>query len=197
MQLSYVNPFFTRPTTVVQAFDYSQPIHVPASDQVETTDDLIKSEQAIGRFDDAREFFRRGEFGRANALIDEAIALLPSDPTLHQFRALVLFARQRYQEAAAAVYSVLAVSTPWDAETVAALYDDPQRYAEQVRDLTQYVRSNPAAIDARFLLAYHDLMRGDLASAARNLEVVRVAKPGDRITLNLLAAIKDQIAQGG
>ncbi len=195
VQVSFVNPFYTRPATVVRWLDYSQPIHVPAADQVETTDDLVKSEQAIRRFDDAREVFRRGEFGRANDLIDEAISLLPSDPTLHQFRALVLFARQRYPEAAAALYSVLAVSTPWDADAVARMYEDPQRYAEQVADLAAHVRSDPTAIEARFLLAYHDLVRGDLESAARNLEVVRIAKPTDRVILNLLTAIKEQTAQ--
>jgi tetratricopeptide (TPR) repeat protein len=189
----FVNPFYTRPTQVtVQSYDYSQPIQVPQAGYQENRDELVRSEQAIRRFDDAREVFKRGEYGRASDLVDEAIKLLPNDPTLHQFRALVLFERERYSEAAAALYSVLAVDAGWEWETVAGLYDEPRRYEEQLRNLERYVAANPSSADARFLLGYHALVLGDLDSAAQNLQQVLQAKPDDRVTLNLLAAIVAQ-----
>lgn len=193
--IGFVNPFVTQSTTVAvqPALDYSQPIHVPAPDQAETADDLVRSEQAVRRFDDAREVFRRGEYGRAHDLIDEAIKLLPSDPTLHQFRALVLLARDKYQEAAAAIYSVLAVGPGWDWDTISKLYDDPDRYIEQVRKLEAYARMNPEAVDARFLLGYHSLVVGDLPSAERQLQVVRIANPTDRVVQDMLVAVHTQI----
>jgi hypothetical protein len=190
LQVGYANPFYVQPTTVAVGLDYSQPIHVPAADYRETNDDLVRSEQAVRRFDEARELFRRGDYARANTLVDDAIRLLPNDPTLHQFRALVLFARGQYEDAAAAIYSVLAVDSGWTRDTLSQLYDDPQRYEEQFRDLQRYAAANPTAIDARFLLAYHYLMLGELEKAAKNLEVVRIAKPDDRVTLNLLSAIR-------
>jgi tetratricopeptide (TPR) repeat protein len=194
----FVNPFFVRPVTQaatqVVRYDYSQPIRVPDPDYRETEDELVRSERAVHRFDDAREVFRRGEYGRASELVDEAIELLPSDPTLHQFRALVLFARQRFQDSAAALYSVLAVSPGWDRQTLLKLYDTPERYLGQVAELERALAANPQSLDGRFLLAYHYLMKGDLAGAQRQLEVVRAAKPTDQVVLNLLSALGQQPA---
>ncbi len=135
-------------TTTAIRFDYSQPIRVPSAAYQETANDLIRSEQAIRRFDDAREVFRRGEYGRANDLIDEAIERLPNDPTLHQFRGLVLFARQRYQDAASVIYSVLAVSPGWDGATL--VWRSTTRHSvtfAQVSQLEQFTLDHPEAIE--------------------------------------------------
>ena len=193
----FVNPFFARPastSTVAVRYDYSQPIRVPPPNYQETDDDLVRSERAIRRFDDAREVFRRGEYGRASELIDEAIDLLPSDPSLHQFRSLVLFARQRYPDSAAALYNVLAVSPGWTRETLAKLYDTPERYLTQVDALEKYAAATPEAIDARFLLAYHYLMIGNIAGATRQLEIVKSAKPGDRVVESLITGLAQAAA---
>ena len=182
----FANPFYTRPATpTVVAYDYSQPIRVPDPGYLETQDDLIRSERAIRRFDDAREVFRRGEYGRAHDLIEEAIRELPSDPTLHQFRALVLFARERYGESAATLYSVLAVSPGWDLATILKLYGDARPYDEDVRNLERHLAANPTAIEPRFLLAYHYLVRGENAAARRQLELLRTARPADRLIESL------------
>ncbi len=191
--VGFANPFYVRPTVVTAlGFDYSAPLRVPSVDYRETREDLIRSEQAISRFDAAREYFRAGLYDQSRAMIDEAIARLPTDPTLHQFRALVLFAQQRYPEAAAVIYSVLAVAQGWDYETVSRLYDDPNRYESHLRSLTMYVISNPDSADARFLLAYHSLVLGDLATAEQQLERVLRANPADRVTQNLLDGVRAQ-----
>ncbi|WP_425615123.1 tetratricopeptide repeat protein [Anatilimnocola sp. NA78] len=193
---AFSNPYYVQPsvaTTVL--YDYSQPIRVPDPTYQETNDDLVRSERAIRRFDDAREVFRRGEYGRASELIDEAIELLPSDPNLHEFRSLVLFARGRYSESAAALYSVLAVSSGWDAGTIAKLYDDPQTYLKQAAALEEFARANLKSMDARFLLVYHDLVRGDQSRAERLLESIVAAQPEDRVTQTLLAALKGKISE--
>jgi Tfp pilus assembly protein PilF len=190
-----VNPFYTRPATIaIPALDYSVPIRIPAADSRESIQDMVRSERAIQRFDDARESFRRGDYARANDLIDESIALLPSDPALHQFRALVLFARHRYSEASAVIYSVLAVAPGWDWETINRLYDDPNRYEEHLRDLIRHVRTRPAA-DAQFLLAYHCMVIGEWAAAEEQLEQVLAANPTDRVTRNMLAAVRAQASE--
>ena len=116
---------------------------------------------------------------------------MPNDPTLHQFRALVLFARGKYQDAAAAAYSVLAVDSGWTRETLSKLYDDPAQYEAQFRALQRYAETNPRSIDARFLLGYHYLMLGEFDRALQNLEVVRAARPDDRVTINLITAIRE------
>ena len=58
---------------------------------------------------------------------------MPNDPTLHEFRRLVLFALDRYDEAAAALYAVLSVGPGWDWTTLISLYGDPETYTQQLR----------------------------------------------------------------
>jgi tetratricopeptide (TPR) repeat protein len=195
---AFSNPYYVQPAVATTAiYDYSQPIRVPVPNYQESNDELIRSERAIRRFDDAREVFRRGEYGRANELIDEAIELLPSDPNLHEFRSLVLFARKRYSEAAAALYSVLAVSPGWDAGTIAGLYDDPQVYLQQAVDLEEFAKANREAMDARFLLVYHDLVRGDQVRAEKLLASCVAKQPDDRVMQTLLTALQGKIAESG
>jgi tetratricopeptide (TPR) repeat protein len=190
---AYVNPFYTRPATPVADTwaDYSQPIHVPDASYHETDRDLINSERAIQMFDAARADFRIGEYRSAWRRVDDALRALPNDPTLHQFRALALFAQQRYQDAAATLYSVLAVSPGWDWETLSRMYGDLNAYQAQLRELEQYVAANPRASDARFLLAYHYLVWGESAAAWRQLAVLRDASPQDQIVLGLMQAVRD------
>ena len=64
---------------------------------------------------------------------------MPNDPTLHEFRALALFALGRYDEAAAALYAVLSVGPGWDWSTLISLYGNPETYTQQLRALESYV----------------------------------------------------------
>ena len=54
------------------------------------------------QFDQARDAFKNGDYTSALSLADQALVQLPNDPALHEFRSLVLFALQRYEEAAVA-----------------------------------------------------------------------------------------------
>ncbi len=189
--VTYVNPFFARPSsTTVQYYDYSQPLAVPEPTYRETDQDLIRSERAMVYFDQARVAFRGGDYRRANELVDDAIRQLPNDPTLHQFRALVLFSTARYNASAAAIYSVLAVSPGWDGETIGKLYGSPMDYLSQVETLKQFVVEHPRSVDAQFLLAYHLILTGEFDQARVLLQGVAEANPNDRIVQNLLAAME-------
>ena len=85
---------------------------------------------------------------------------MPNDPTLHEFRALALFALGRYDEAAAALYAVLSVGPGWDWLTLISLYGNPDTYTQQLRALESYVTQNPNSAAGRFVLAYHYLTAG-------------------------------------
>ena len=96
------------------------------------------------------------------AQCDQAIAKLPNDPLLHEFRGLTLFALHRYKEAAGTIYAVLSVGPGWDWTTLASLYPDIDVYTQQLRDLEQYVnahrdeaeRAVPAGVPVLDLRAY-------------------------------------------
>ena len=75
------------PAQQVVAYDYANPINVAAAAPEPTA-----AESAQKVFESARDSFKAGDYGRALALADQALAMLPDDPVLHEFRGLALFA---------------------------------------------------------------------------------------------------------
>ena len=124
----YVAPPAATPT----AFDYSEPIPAPTAEQqaaayppppdeatldagerlpttpppVPELDATAKTADAL--FGDARALFKEGKYADAQNKVEAAIKELPSDATLHEFRALTLFAQGKYKDAASGLYAVLA-----------------------------------------------------------------------------------------
>ena len=188
----YYNPYYTGPVVVGGAtIDYSQPIVVAQAPSLPpaTPAGLTAEDQATPLFDAARNAFMQGDYQTALAQVDQAIALVPNDTVLHEFRGLVLFALGRYKEAAAAVYAVLSAGPGWDWTTLSGLYPSVDVYTEQLRALEQYAKSHPAAAEAKFLLAYHYLTCGYTDAAAAQLrEVVRL-NPRDQLSAQLLHSI--------
>ena len=105
--------------------------------------------------------------------------MLPNDATLHEFRALVLFAVGKYDLAAGPLYAVLSVGPGWDWTTMAGLYPSIDVYTAQLRKLEAFVTANPSSTAGRFVLAYHYLTQGHIDAAVAQLkEVVALAAPG-------------------
>jgi tetratricopeptide (TPR) repeat protein len=140
-------------------------------------------------FDAARNAFMQGDYQTALGRVDQAIAQVPNDTVLHEFRGLVLFALGRYKEAAAAVYAVLSTGPGWDWTTLSGLYPNVDVYTEQLRALEHYAKSRPAASEAKFLLAYHYLTCGYTDAAAAQLKEVVRLNPRDQLSAQLLASI--------
>jgi tetratricopeptide (TPR) repeat protein len=188
----FSNPFFDQSTVV---FNYSQPLPPPPADPVNDPQVLDAAEWAIETFDRAREAFARGDPRAALTLVDSAIKELPTDATLHEFRALCLFALKDYRRAAETLYAVLSAGPGWDWETMHALYADVATYTEQLRALEAYQRANPTSPEASFVLAYHYLVLGHLDAAIRQLENVVKLLPESQLSTELLAALKAEVNQ--
>ena len=137
------------------------------------------ADPAMALFDAGRASFKQGNYADALQQTDAALATLPNDTTLHEFRALCLFALGRYDEAAATLYAVLSVGPGWDWTTLIGLYPDVDVYTAQLRALEDYCNANPNSAPARFVLAYHYLTQGhtdaavDRAQAGRRAEAQR------------------------
>jgi tetratricopeptide (TPR) repeat protein len=185
---TYANPYFiaAAPVAGVAApvYDYSRPIDTTAAlPSAETADPAMQA------FDDARAAFREGDYARALTLTDQALAALPNDATLHEFRALALFAQGRYDQAAGVLYAVLSVGPGWDWATMVGLYPNVEVYTRHLRALESYAGQNPNAAAPRFVLAYHYLTTGDTAAAASMLrEVVRL-QPSDQLSAAMLGQL--------
>jgi tetratricopeptide (TPR) repeat protein len=162
-------------------YNYGQLIDTtaaPADESVTTPAEAL--------FDAARAAFQQGNYTDALAQSDAALAKLPNDTSLHEFRALCLFALGRYDEAAAAVYAVLSVGPGWDWATLIGLYSGVETYTAQLRALEAYCRDHPTSASARFVLAYHYLTQSHIDAAVGILKDVVALKPGDSLSAKLL-----------
>jgi len=187
----YDNPYYVRrptatvaqPATVI--YDYSRPI-----DAIAAPPAVAVADQAVADFAQARAAFRDGHLAVAVKLTDQALARMPNDPSLHEFRALAMFALGRYDEAAAALYAVLSVGPGWDWSTMIGLYPDTETYTRQLRALEAYGSQNPKSAQARFVLAYHYLTAGHAAEAIGQLKDVVALQPRDRLSAQLLQQLQ-------
>jgi tetratricopeptide (TPR) repeat protein len=184
----YANPYFiaAAPVAGVAApmYDYSQPIDTTAPlPSAETADPAMQA------FDDARAAFRAGDYPRALTLTDQALGALPNDATLHEFRALTLFAQGRYDQAAGVLYAVLSVGPGWDWATMVGLYPSVDVYTRQLRALESYAGQNPTAAAPRFVLAYHYLTTGETETAASMLRQVVRLQPSDQLSAAMLGQL--------
>jgi tetratricopeptide (TPR) repeat protein len=171
--------------------DYAQPIVVAqaATEPAAAPAGPTAEQQATPLFDAARNAFMQGDYNTALAQVDQAIALVPNDTVLHEFRGLALFALGRYKEAAAADYAVLSTGPGWDWTTLSGLYPNVDVYTEQLRALEQYAKLHPAATEAKFLLAENYLTCGYTDAAAAQLKEVVRLNPKDQLSAQLLKSL--------
>jgi tetratricopeptide (TPR) repeat protein len=200
---NYSEPIAPAPTTVyvespqpaatdTSASTDSAPTVTPAppaeAPQVPEPDPKVKV--SLEAFASARDAFKQGNYTQAQALVDKAIGQNPSDPVMHEFRALTLFAQGKYQEAASTIYAVLAGGPGWNWETLRSLYADPATFTTQLRALEAYGKAHPTDPASRFLLAYEYMTIRQNDAAVRMLEDVTRLSPNDQLAPIILKALK-------
>ena len=190
--LGYYNPYYNNSYGAYGDYRYSHPIPIVYSDASEVPGDgaLSPCDQS---FDTAVDAFKRNNYDLALEVINKGIVQCPGDSVMHEFRALVLFAKGDYQQAAATIHSVLAVSPGWSWTTLIGLYSGVSIYTTQLRALEGFVNANPQDAGARFLLAYHYIVEGYPDSAATQLQLVVKLVPTDQAAANLLKLISKPI----
>ena len=159
------------------SYDYSQPIDTQSAPPAAEVAD-----PAMAKFDAAREAFRNGDYASALQLTDETLKVLPNDATLHEFRALVLFAAGKYELASGPLYAVLSVGPGWDWTTMIGLYPSADVYTAQLRKLEAFVGANVSSTSGRFVLAYHYLTQGHIDAAVAQLKQVVALAPQDTLS---------------
>jgi hypothetical protein len=193
---SYSNPYYgypSAPAVVAAPYDYGQPIDAQAPPP-----DQAVSDAATQAFAAAREAFKAGDYKQALTQSDQALKSMPNDASLHEFRALVLFALGQYEEAAAPLYAVLTNGPGWDWTTLASLYPNLDAYTTQLRALEDYARSHADRAAAHFVLGYHYLTQGHTDAAVAQLRRVSALQPGDKLSAQLVRQLTeaDTVAQG-
>ncbi|MBI3864042.1 MAG: tetratricopeptide repeat protein [Planctomycetia bacterium] len=186
--LGYYNPYWGGGYGGYGGYNYAQPIPVDygnsyavATSSGTSVDDMLNAAIAA---------FRQGDYDTALDISNQAISQYPSDAVFHEFRALVLFAKGDFRQAAATLHSVLAIGPGWDWTTMARMYPDIAIYTAQLRALEGATRQNPDDASARFLLAYHYTTAGHADAAAAQLERVVQLVPEDRVAADLLRMLR-------
>ncbi len=182
----YVNPYYDVGFAPFDGFDFAQPIDAQA---VAPEEDVAT--QAVATFDRARDAFKTADFTTALDLAGQAIKVMPNDGTMHEFRALTLFALKRYDEAATELYAVLSAGPGWDWTTMIGLYSDPDVYTTQLRALEAYCKQNRDSAPAHFVLAYQYLTAEHPEAALRQLKIVTALQPKDTVSAQLIAQLDE------
>lgn len=186
----YANPYLMQSVPAPYLEYYSQPISITKNQegQESSTADI----QAI--FEQARQQFQAGDYARAQALSEQALADRPDDPSLHEFHALTLFMNDDYQRAAVVLNSLLASAPGWDWTTMIGLYGEPDAYTRQLRKLEAHCKANPKDAAAIFVLSYHYIICGELKAARSGLRKLLALQPSDNVAARLLAALEPPAA---
>jgi tetratricopeptide (TPR) repeat protein len=162
--------------------NYTRPISTTAAPP-----DSAVEESAIAAFEHARDAFKAGDYDQALKLNREALSQTPDDVALHEFLALILFARGEYERAAAPLYAVLSVGPGWNWTTLSGFYPDVETYTNQLRKLEAFVKKNSRSSQGRFVLAYHYLCEGHDDDALEQLKWVVKLQPSDTLSAQIIA----------
>jgi tetratricopeptide (TPR) repeat protein len=194
----YSNPYYEESMPAV----YSEPVITPPAEPVQEVAGAPAtplppgvSAEAVSKFDQARGAFFEGKYDEALKLTDAAVAQMPRDAVLHEFRSLVLFALQRYTESAATIHPVLDVGPGWDWPTLSGLYPNTEVYTNQLRSLEAARDKNPKAADLYFLLGYHYITCGHQEAALKMLRKAAELQPKDAVTASLVADLSPRDAK--
>lgn len=199
---SYRNPY---PAPPVQSGDskttivYTQPISVSAAENPPGDEEAValaetKSNEALAR---SRTAFKNGDYVTALKADEEALGYTPGDTTLHEYRALCLFALGKYGEAAGVLNPVLASGPGWGWDTLVDFYPSSSVYDEQLRKLEAYVKGTPGAADGHFLLGYQYLVCGYTDKAYEQFSKAYELQPADSISRQLRDLMKDSLPDDG
>lgn len=201
--MPYHNPYYVPTNTVVVSqpvyvdgasqatlsqadYNYSQPLNTeaPAPDQA-------VSDQALNTFDQARNDFMAGSYQAALDGVNKAIAQLPNDAVLHEFRAITLFALGKYPDAAATLYPVLSIQPGMDWTSMSSLYPSMANFETQLRALEADRDQNPTNASDLFLLGYLYSSMGYKEQAAEQYTKLIAVQPQDTLSKGLLKAIQE------
>jgi tetratricopeptide (TPR) repeat protein len=199
---TFVNPFPAPPvinSAGVTIINYTVPITVAAAEfpPGDEASELAAAEKAKGEMEVALASFKLGDFKAALSAVDNAIAVVPGDPAMHEFRALVFFAMGRFNDAAGVLNPILASGPGWNWTTMTGLFESQDEYVALLRKLEEHQLANPDSAAASFLLGYHYLVLGHLEQALELFAHSAKLEPTDLVSAGLRDLIRDSINAEG
>jgi hypothetical protein len=172
--------------TYYTAYSNSVPAYGAAEEAASTQAGVTSNDWGRQFLGSAAEAFRKREYSDALRLANHAVIEMPRDPKAHLIMSLALFALGDYNGANLEAHAVAAIGPIPDWPTLYSYYDNLETYTKQLDRLVEYVRKNPDAADARFVLAFQDMMMGHSDAAKAELEKVVEKVPKDKLAVEEL-----------
>jgi tetratricopeptide (TPR) repeat protein len=133
---------------------------------------------------------KQGDYDSSLKILNQALTQCPDDPTLHELRSLVFFAKGDYETASNSLHIAMANGRKyWTWPDMIRLYPDVATYTKQLRTLEAYAKKHPADAGARFVQAYHYIVAGYPEAGARELELVVRLQGDDRLAVEVLKTV--------
>lgn len=203
----YDNPYCDEPIMLAdgQQINYDDPLVEPPVDDAYDagladgqgdpgTLAVPPASPGMAEFDAARNAFFAGDYELALTQISLSLKALPNDAVVHEFRSLILFAQEKYREAAAGIYAVLAVGPGWDWTTLSGLYPNVEVYTAQLRALEKWMKENVKQPEVHFLLAYHYLCGAHSEAALRQFRQTLELTPNDPVVQQYVTLLSGEPA---
>jgi thioredoxin-like negative regulator of GroEL len=140
----------------------------------------------------ALEAFHNGQYAESARWASHAAIESPKNLKVHELASLALFALKDYRGANMEAHAALALGPAADWNTLFSYYGDVNTYNQQLDALVAYIGQHPKAFDARFVLAYQDLMMGHNDAAKEQLAQVTKAVSQDKLASQLLQKLGGQ-----
>lgn len=166
------------------------PIQVPVAPAVVETANpkvVTRCERALH---EATTAFKQGDYDSTIKILNQALTQCPDDPTLHELRSLVYFAKGDYETASNSSHIALANGRKyWKWPDLIRLYPDVATYTKQLRLLEAHTRKHPSDAGGRFVQAYHYIVAGYPEAAAHELELVVRLQGDDALAIEILKTV--------
>src|SRR5262249_42705114 len=186
----YSNPYYeSNPSVAIENVDYTQPMVVPVSGGEPVQPEPAVAQASVDYAEAARTAFRGGDYRQAQSQVEKAIAQMPRDTDLHEFRGLVFFAPGQERPAAARRRPPAGAGHGCSWDTLISFYPDQDTYTKQLRALEKFQRDNPKSPEGHFELAYHYMVLEQFDAAAEQLRRVVALVPSDTLSVQLLNAL--------
>ena len=160
-----------------------EPTPPPSAERPATGEGTDWGMQYLGGALDA---FRQGAYADALRLASHAAIEMPQNAKPHELMSLAAFALADYRGANLEAHAALSLGPAAEWRTLYTYYGDLPAYTKQLDALVDFVRAHKDAADARFVLAYHNLMMGHADAAKAQFEKVLAKIPQDQLAAGLL-----------
>jgi len=170
-----------------------KPAPAPAPAPAQETPDTDTNQQLQELITQAKSSFQNEKYLEAVEATNKWVELAPKSTDALQLRSLSYFAMGEYKLAARDAYSAILNGPIWTRAALKDLYTDASGHSRDLSWLRAAAQEQTETLHVHFLLAYHNLVLGNLGAGAKSLETVLRIKPNEPVSSRLLQVVNAKL----